>query len=169
MDLHLGKGDMRQIPFEDETFDYVYEHYSMCHLSKKDTGVAIGEMYRVLKRGGLCFLGVISMDSWPKANFGEEKDPGEFWGEEHGDALTVHSLFTDDEADQLVSAWEIVNKEKRAIYTRRSAETTSLKEWMDLYQEAPSHYSRQDWEQRYAQRANEFQYAHLYYFLKKSA
>lgn len=36
------------MPFEAETFDYVYEHYSMCHLSKKDTALAIDEMYRVL-------------------------------------------------------------------------------------------------------------------------
>ena len=63
IDVHLHKGDMRQIPFKDETFDYVYEHYSMCHLSKRDTARAVGEMYRLLKPGGLCFLGVKSADS----------------------------------------------------------------------------------------------------------
>jgi ubiquinone/menaquinone biosynthesis C-methylase UbiE len=164
LDLHLRQGDMRHMPFEDESFDYVYEHYAMCHLSKKDTAVAVGEMHRVLKPGGLCFLGFISMDSWPKANFGQEKEPGEFWSQEHGDR---HSMFTNEEADQLVSAWEVTNKEKRAIYLRRSAEETSLERWMDLYSEAPAHYSRQAWEGHYAQRANEFKYAHLYYFLKK--
>ena len=41
IDVHLQTGDMRQIPFEDETFDYVYEHYAMCHLSKQDTARAI--------------------------------------------------------------------------------------------------------------------------------
>jgi len=33
IELHIQTGDMRQTPFGDETFDYVYEHYSMCHLS----------------------------------------------------------------------------------------------------------------------------------------
>ena len=94
LDIHLQSGDMREIPFEDETFDYVYEHYAMCHLSKKDTARAIDEMHRVLrKHEGLCFLGVISMDCQPKAGFGEEQAPGEFWGQEGGEehaAQPVH-------------------------------------------------------------------------------
>jgi ubiquinone/menaquinone biosynthesis C-methylase UbiE len=32
----------------------------MCHLSKADTARAVSEMHRVLKPGGLGFLGVIS-------------------------------------------------------------------------------------------------------------
>jgi SAM-dependent methyltransferase len=168
VNLNLRQGDMRQIPFEDECFDYVYEHYSMCHLTKKDTARAVQEMYRVLKRGGLCFLGVISLDSWPRSLFGQEKEPGEFWSQEHGDELTVHSMFDDDEADRLVSAWEIVHKEKQVRYLRSSAKGTSLEKWMDLYQEAQDRCSEQAWKERYAQRANAFQYAHVYYLLKKT-
>jgi len=167
IELHLRKGDMRQIPFEDETFDCVYEHYSMCHLSKPDTSRAIHEMYRVLKKGGLCFLGVISMDTWPKALFGEEREPGQFWGQEHGDELTLHSMFTDEEADRLVSAWEIISKEKRAVFLQGAAEETSLEDWMELYQEVQDSYTQEAWEARYAQRVHKFQYVHVYYFLKK--
>lgn len=167
--LHLRKGDMRHMPFEAETFDYVYEHYSMCHLSKRDTALAIGEMYRVLKKKGLCFLGIISLDSWPKSLFGQEREPGEFWGKECGDELTLHSMFTDEEADQLVSAWEILSKEKRVTYLRDEAARTSLPAWMELYEGMQTGYSREDWQARYAQRTNAFRYAHIYYFLKKSA
>ena len=71
--MHLREGDMRQLSFEEGAFDYVYEHYSMCHLSKQDTSLAVSEMYRVLKQGGLCFLGVISADTWPKSLFGQEE------------------------------------------------------------------------------------------------
>lgn len=165
--LHLCKGDMRQIPFEDETFDYVYEHYSMCHLSKQDTTRAIHEMYRVLKKGGLCLLGVMSMNTWPKSNFGEEKEPGQFWGKEHGDELTLHSMFTDEETDQLVSEWDIISKEKRVVYLRKNAQETSLDTWIELYQEVKKRYSREAWKAKYTQRIHEFQYTHLYYFLKK--
>ena len=112
IDVHLQTGDMRQIPFEDETFDYVYEHYAMCHLSKQDTARAIQEMHRVLRKQGLCFLGVISMDCQPKISFGEEKAPGEFWGQEGG-GDTLHSLFTDEEIEGLLSDWEVLSKEKR--------------------------------------------------------
>ena len=73
MPLHLRQGDMRCLPFDDETFDYIYEHYSMRHLSKQDTAGAVGEMFRVLRKGGLCFLGVVSMDSWPRSLYGEER------------------------------------------------------------------------------------------------
>ncbi len=78
IELYLREGDMRWIPFEEGAFDYIYEHYSMCHLSKQDTDLAVSEMYRVLKRGGVCFLGVISADTWPKSLFGQEEQPGEY-------------------------------------------------------------------------------------------
>jgi ubiquinone/menaquinone biosynthesis C-methylase UbiE len=115
VDIHLQPGDMREIPFEDDTFDYVYEHYAMCHLSKQDTARAIDEMHRVLKKEGLCFLGVISMDTEPKTGFGEEKSPGEYWGQEGG-GDTLHSLFTDAEIEELLSDWEVLSKEKRIQY-----------------------------------------------------
>src|SRR5512142_1158120 len=34
IDLNLKQGDMRCIPFEGHSFDYVFEHFSMCHLNK---------------------------------------------------------------------------------------------------------------------------------------
>jgi ubiquinone/menaquinone biosynthesis C-methylase UbiE len=166
IELHLRTGDMRRIPFEDEAFDYVYEHYSMCHLSKRDTVLAISEMYRVLKRQGLCFLGVISADSWPKSWFGQEREPGEYWGEEGGE-LTLHSVFSDEEADELVSAWEAVSKEKHVTYLGELADETSLEAWMDLYEEAGDRCSQEAWRARYASRANTFKYAHLYFILRK--
>jgi SAM-dependent methyltransferase len=167
IDLHLRAGDMRCIPFENETFDYVYEHYSMCHLSKRDTALAVGEMYRVLKPGGLCFLGVISTDTWPKSFLGEERSPGEYWGDEGGE-LASHSVFSDEEADALVSGWEVVSKEKRVRYLRELAEQQSLEAWMALHEEALEITSPEDWRERYAARANAYQYAHLYYILKKT-
>ncbi len=88
----------------------------MCHLSKQDTAIAVGEMRRVLKPNGLCFLGVISTDCWPKSLFGEEREPGEYWGEEDGKSNVLHSMFTDQEANELVSEWEVVSKEKQVRY-----------------------------------------------------
>ena len=75
--IHLQTGDMRQIPYDDGAFDYVYEQHSMCHLSKADTAAVIGEIHRVLKPGGIAFLGVASQDCWPLSSYGEERSPGE--------------------------------------------------------------------------------------------
>ena len=166
IEAQLRSGDMRHIPFEDEAFDYVYEHYSLCHLSKQDTAQAIGEMYRVSRQQGLCFLGVISADCWPKSRLGQEKEPGEYWGEEGGEP-SLHSLFTDEEIDGLLSAWEVIFKEKHIRYLWGAGEKLSMKRWMDSYDEAGGGYSREAWRARYESKAIEIQYAHLYFFLGK--
>jgi SAM-dependent methyltransferase len=166
IEVHLRSGDMRQIPFEDEAFDYVYEQYSLCHLSKQDTAQAIGEMYRVLKQQGLCFLGVISADYWPKARLGQEKKLGEYWGEEGGERR-LHSLFRDEEMDDLLSSWEILFKEKHVSYLLGPGEKLSMEAWMASYEEAGGGYSREAWQARYESSANEVQYSHLYFYLRK--
>jgi SAM-dependent methyltransferase len=166
LNVRLRAGDMRQMPFEDETFDYVYEHYSMCHLGKQDTARAVSEMYRVLKPHGLCFLGVISADSWPTSLFGKEEKPGEYWGTEGGQR-TCHSMFTEAEADELVSAWEILTKEKSIRYMRVPAKELSLTAWIELYREARDKSTPAAWQARYPQRTNAFQYVHTYYILEK--
>ena len=166
LEVHLRPGDMRHIPFEDETFDFVYEHFSMCHLSKQDTAQAIGEMHRVLKEQGLCLLGVISTDCWPISRLGQQKEPGEYWGEEGGDQR-LHSLFSDEEMDDLLSVWEVVRKEKHVHYFWGADEKLPLEAWMASHDQAGRGYSREAWRARYESRANEFQYAHTYFVLKK--
>jgi ubiquinone/menaquinone biosynthesis C-methylase UbiE len=115
LNLHLQKGDMRRMPFEDENFDFVFEHFAMCHMSKQDTAQSIHEMHRVLKPGGLCFLGFISDACLPKSGYGVEQAPGEYYGKE-GEHMTLHSLFSDQEADALVEGWEVLSKQKSISY-----------------------------------------------------
>jgi ubiquinone/menaquinone biosynthesis C-methylase UbiE len=166
LQINFRQGDMCRIPFDDENFDCVYEHYSMCHLSKVETAKAISEMHRVTRKQGLCFLGVISTDSWPKSSYGEEKEPGEFWLREGADS-GLHSMFTDEEADQLVGAWKVLSKEKRVIYLQDAGEQTTIDAWMDLYAGMETEYTKDEWRDQYKQRANKFNYSHLYYFLEK--
>jgi len=162
--MQLDVGDMRSLPFEDGSFDYVYEHYSMCHLSKADTARAIAEMHRVLKPGGIALLGVVSQDCWPLSSYGEERAPGERWMDEH-DRLVCHSLFTDREADALVSAWDIAWKERITLHVGGGSATKDA--WMDLYEEAPAPCAREEWAKQYPDRRNLYRYVHLYYFLNK--
>ena len=164
--IDIRKADMRQLPFSDGNFDCVYEHFSMCHLSKKETATAINEMHRVTKSKGLCFLGVISMDSWPKSLYGEENEPGEYWAGE-GDNRGRHSMFTDQEADALVKDWEILSKEKRVLYLRTSAEQITEDAWMEMYSGPDAGCTEDDWKNQYNQRANMVNYSHIYYILKK--
>ena len=167
VELNLGQADMRQIPFEDESFDYVYEQYAMCHLSKAGTGAAVREMHRVLRAGGLCLLGVISADTWPKSLFGEEQAPGEYWGEEGGENLVRHSVFADEEAGALTSGWEVVSKKKHIRYLRDAAEELSLEAWMTLREETDERVSSDAWREHYEHRKDMLRYVHLYYVLEK--
>jgi len=62
---------------------------------------------------------------------GQEKEPGEYWGEE-GEERSIHSLFSDEEIDDLLSAWEIIFKEKHINYLWGAGEKSD-------YQEMKSH------------------------------
>jgi len=167
VELHLSKGDMRRIPFDEGVFDYVYEHYSMCHLSKSDTLRAVGEMRRVLKGGGLCFLGVISSDTWPKSLLGAEEKPGEFWKREADSEPVLHTVFADDEAAGLTSDWKVVSQEKRVRCLREVAAELSVDSWMELHSESESNDTRQLWRAKYATRGSEVRHAQLYFVLRK--
>ena len=167
VEVNLRLGDMRALPFEDESFDALYEHFSMCHLSKADTAAALSEMRRVLKPRGLAFVGVISTGTWPQSLFGEERAPGEFYGEEGGQQNVLHSMFTDEEAQRLVQGWEIIVQEKHVRYLREAAGQTSLDEWMELQSEAREGYTPDAWRAAYPQRVAAFQYTHLYFYLRK--
>lgn len=115
IEINLQEGDMRKMPFNDTTFDFVFEHFAMCHMSKQDTAQAISEMHRVLKPGGLCFLGFISTDCFPQSSFGTEQAPGEFMGKED-EEMTLHSMFSDQEAESLLTGWEVLSKQKSISY-----------------------------------------------------
>jgi len=164
LSIQLGIGDMRQIPYDDESFDYVYEHYSMCHLSKSDTAVAVGEMHRILKPGGMAFLGVVSQDCWPLSSYGDERSPGERWMIEGGEERR-HSLFSDVEADQLLTCWNVAFNEKAVSYV--GGEQLSTIEWEALHPEAPTSCDIEDWMSQYSKRTNLCRYVHVYYYLDK--
>ncbi len=52
-------GDLMSLPFPDESFEGVWAYTSLLHLKKIDIGKAIEEIKRVLKEGGIFFLGMI--------------------------------------------------------------------------------------------------------------
>ncbi len=168
VDIDLRECDMRELPFDDDSFDYVYEHYSMCHLTKRDTATAIGEMHRVLKPGGLCFLGVISADTWPLSLMGQEREPGELWDDD-GDEPTVHSAFTDQETEVLAADWQVLSRSKQSRYLGRAAAGMSLEDWMKLRGEAPETIPEDAWCAGYETRARLIRYVHHYFTLEKTA
>ena len=162
--MDLREGDMRQIPFDDAEFDLVYEFYAMCHLRKREALAAIEEMQRVLKPGGLLFLGFMSADTWPLTG-----TPNEFneWKQEEGGEEVVHTVYFDEEGYDFVVGMEILftEKERRLLY--RALEKQTKEAWMAEHQES-WFYDREEWESMYDERLAEANYSHRFFLLKKT-
>jgi ubiquinone/menaquinone biosynthesis C-methylase UbiE len=111
------KGDMRKIPFGNETFSFVYTYNAIHMMSKKDVALTISEIERVMKTNGLCFFNFVSADE-PPPNGAKEINKGEFlsktpWGGVK--CPNIDSYLEDDEADIFFCDFEIIHKEKRII------------------------------------------------------
>lgn len=117
VDLNIQYGDMTKIPFEDESFSYVYSTGSIFHLTKKDSGIAIKEMLRVLKKGGYLYVDFLNKDDGEYGK-GEAVDPvnspGEFRQKERGDEV-LHSYYEDGEADSYFDEVLIELKNKNSM------------------------------------------------------
>ncbi|MCP4148164.1 MAG: class I SAM-dependent methyltransferase [bacterium] len=100
MELNIKTGNMKAIPFDDETMSFVYSFKSVYHLGKEEMLQALGEVRRVLKPGGLCFINFLSTDD-PQAN-----DPT---------IKTTHSFYDDAETDGFFDGFEIKYKSKRIV------------------------------------------------------
>ena len=124
--LPMQLGDMRSIEFESNHFGYVYSWNTIFHMNKVDIKKAIGEMIRVLKPRGLCFVNFLSVDSEFYGQ-GEKQNDGEFIQIEREEKI-LHTFFTDDESDGFFDNLEIeiLFKEKRISH--KKLEDRSMKD-----------------------------------------
>jgi len=75
-DAQFQHADMLELPFEDDSFDGIWNCATFHHLKTEDMPIAMGEMARVLRKGGVLFLGTKLGDSE------EYLKDGEFDGKE---------------------------------------------------------------------------------------
>jgi ubiquinone/menaquinone biosynthesis C-methylase UbiE len=115
--LTIIKGDIRHIPFGDESMNFVYSINTLCHLTKIDTVAALKEMERVLTPAGLLFVNFNSVDDVYFGK-GQEVGKGEFlqeydWYLDIVKKGHVCSYYEDEEPDSYFDHFEIIRKEKR--------------------------------------------------------
>jgi ubiquinone/menaquinone biosynthesis C-methylase UbiE len=111
LDLDIREGDMRQIPFEDASLSFVFSYNTIFHMTKEDVEIAMGEIERVLKSEGLCFVNFLSVDSQA---FGQGKPVGKGSFVEQANGMEfLHTYFEDHEPDECFAGFEILHKEKR--------------------------------------------------------
>lgn len=113
MDLKIIEGDMCNIPFDNQSISFAYSYNSIFHMLKKDIEVAVGEIERVLKKDGICYINLLSVEDCGYGE-GKELNKGEFMQSEHGHEV-IHSYYEDVEADKYFNSFEIIRKEKRII------------------------------------------------------
>lgn len=59
----IKQADMRQIPFEDESFDAVFSYLTLHHSDTKGVASALNEIYRILKPNGEVYFSLNSCAS----------------------------------------------------------------------------------------------------------
>jgi ubiquinone/menaquinone biosynthesis C-methylase UbiE len=57
-------GDMLSLPYKNEAFDCLLSYYVITHSDTAGVKKTVGEIYRVLQKGGECYLTLQSKDSW---------------------------------------------------------------------------------------------------------
>lgn len=124
VDLNITKGDMRNLPFKNESLSFIYSYNSIFHLNKEDTHTAISEMMRVLKSNGLLFVNFLSVDDCGYGD-GIELNKGEFVQSEN-DTKVIHSYFEDNEPDKYFEHFDVIRKEKRLIQQKFDDGTYNL-------------------------------------------
>ncbi|WBW96972.1 class I SAM-dependent methyltransferase [Oceanirhabdus sp. W0125-5] len=113
VDLNIIHGDMKDIPFSNEFFSFLFSYNTSVHMRKKDFSIALLEFHRVLKHGGLCYVNFLSeeCDSYGQ---GVQVGDGEFKQiENNEEVFYIH--YNENEIEQLLYRFELLYKEKRII------------------------------------------------------
>lgn len=126
IDLNIQKGDMKDLPYKDNSMSYIYSYNSIFHMSKEEVAKSIGEIARVLKPKGLSFVNFASTDDF-RVEVREKVGEGEFLIKEHGE-MVLHSFFNRDEAEGIFEKFnlDVVYKEvrMRTVLTRNGEKIT---------------------------------------------
>ncbi|MCT4619122.1 MAG: class I SAM-dependent methyltransferase [Marinisporobacter sp.] len=110
--LGIQFGDMRLLPFQDESFGNVYSYNSIFHMRKVDIKKCIMEMKRVLKPNGLMFVNFLSIDDF---RCGQGPCLGDNEYEQMDDEPVIHSYFRHTEADKYFEDMNLLYKEVRVL------------------------------------------------------
>lgn len=113
LELNISKGDMRELPFKDNSISYIYSYNSIFHMTKKDIAKSINEIKRVLKPEGICCLNFLSVSDECYGK-GKELGENEFLQVERGENV-IHTYYNTDEAEEYFRDMKILFKENRVL------------------------------------------------------
>lgn len=96
--INLKKARAEELPFQDSSFDYVLSIATLHHLNRKEQELAVKEMARVLKPGGIALVAVWS--KFPMSIFIKQKYIS--WTVKGKTYWRYHYLFTPFELKRLL-------------------------------------------------------------------
>lgn len=115
VNLNIIKGDMAELPFEKNSFNFIYSYNTSVHIRKVDFAAALKEFYRVLNTEGLCYVNFLSeeCDSFGR---GLLLGDGEFLNSDDiEEVVYVHYKEIEIEESLKKLGFKIIYKEKRII------------------------------------------------------
>lgn len=113
--------DIGLLPYRDECFDGIICHAVIQHGTIAAIGKTAGEIHRVLKRGALLFLTVISTDH-PEYLTGQEIEPGTKINIDAIDGGMPHHYFTEPEIRDFFRDFVIINLEHYTAHSEKNPE-----------------------------------------------
>lgn len=113
MELGIIKGDMRHLPYENETFSFLFSYNTSVHLLKKDFAKALSEFRRVLVKNGLCYVNFLS-EKCDTYGIGEKVGEGQFRLIEDGDVVCF-CHYNALEITNLLEGFDIIYREERVV------------------------------------------------------
>ena len=106
IDLNIFRADMRRIPFDPESFSFVFAYESIFFLTEKDIATVMREIERVLIPNGLCFVTFRSVDDSKRATYSRSNTRALLGSK----GFTYHE---DGEPDKYFKRFEILQRKKR--------------------------------------------------------
>jgi SAM-dependent methyltransferase len=106
LQAQVTRGEMGRLPYDDAFFDFVLSWNVIYHGTRKDMIAALREINRVLRRGGLLYLTLISTKStW--YGKGKKIEPGTYDIPGKEDGRHLHHFSDEPDARNLLSGWNI--------------------------------------------------------------
>jgi len=107
---------------------FIYSYNSICHMTKRDVGVTMGEIRRVLRPRGLCFVNFLSVHDG-RYGQGPRLGPGEYAFDEGGEQ-GLHCFFQEGEPDPFFAGFEVLRRQTSRVEHTHSGGTSV---WGELH------------------------------------
>jgi ubiquinone/menaquinone biosynthesis C-methylase UbiE len=117
----LRRCDMTEVPFADQFFDAVLSTSVLHHNTSDNVAMAVGEIRRALKEGGLLFATLVGEGDY-KEGLGEEIEPGTYVCDSGIETGVTHHFFARPQVEALLHGFEMMSlKQRRVEFVSRSS------------------------------------------------